>query len=66
MGTLSYLSEYFSLLLPIMGFMVLLACLLFIMYLKRKTDVYFNYIVTLAKNTFRIAEALEKQNVRNE
>ena len=65
MGVLMVLAEYFSIILPIFGFIVMLACLLLILYIKTRIDISLDSLKRLTRDAARIASALEEK-LRNQ
>lgn len=59
MDALSKLSSYFEMINPIMLFMLVLSAFLLLMYLKKKLDIFFEHVRSVAKDIRRIADNTE-------
>ena len=62
MNILINLSNYFSLLIPIMAFILLLSAFAFLLYLKKKADMFFMSQKSMANDIKRIADYFDMNN----
>ena len=61
MSILTQISEYFRIILPIFSFIVLMAFLFLILYVKTRIDISLDSLRRLTRDASRIAGALEKR-----